>query len=95
MAEAMVGGGIGWNGSGPDVSGNYAALAALSAAGDLNAMADHLDLLLFAGRMSAELRQAVIDAVVGVRGVDAASHQYRARIAAFIALSSPEYAVQI
>ena len=40
------------------------------------------------------LRQAVLDAVGGVSGSDAASHLNRARVAVFLALASPEYLVQ-
>lgn len=57
-------------------------------------MLDHLNLLLFAGRMSPTLRQSILDAVGGVGGSDSASHLYRARVAAFIALASPEYITQ-
>jgi hypothetical protein len=58
----------------------------------MTALLDQLSLLLFAGRMSAELRQVVMDGVGGVAGTDAASHLNRARVAVFLALASPEYA---
>ncbi len=93
-AEALSGNGLGWTGTANDVSSNYSTLAGLSAAGNLAGMLDHLNLLLFAGRMSPTLRQSILDAVGGVGGSDSASHLYRARVAAFIALASPEYITQ-
>ena len=42
----------------------------------------------------APLRTDLLDAIGGVGGSDAASHLNRARVAVFIALSSPEYLVQ-
>jgi uncharacterized protein (DUF1800 family) len=94
LAQAMSGDGLGWTGSKRDVSANMAAAAALAAAGNLAGLADHLNLLLFAGRMSGELRQAIYDAVQGVGGSDSASHTYRARVALFLALASNEFQVQ-
>ena len=94
MAEAMSGAGLGWTGSSQDVASNYSALAVLSAAGQVQGMVDEINLLLFAGRMSSALRQAILDAVAGVGGTDSASHTYRARVAVFMALAAPEYLVQ-
>ncbi len=94
MAEAMSGAGLGWTGSSQDVASNYAALASLSASGHVLGMVDQVNLLLFAGRMSATLRLAILDAVSGVGGTDSASHTYRARVAVFMALAAPEYLVQ-
>ncbi len=93
-AEAMSGSGLGWTGSAPDVSCNYAALAALSAAGNPAGLLERINLLLFAGRMSPALRQALLDAIGGVSGSDSASHVYRARVAVFVALASPEFIAQ-
>ena len=92
--EAMSGSGLGWTGSANDVSCNYAALAALSAAGNTAGLLERINLLLFAGRMSPALRQALLDAMGGVSGSDSASHVYRARVAVFVALASPEFIVQ-
>lgn len=94
-AEEMVGKGLGRSGS-PynDVSSEYTTLAGLSAKGDLQAMLDHLNVFLCGGRMSSTLRQAVLDAIGGVGGSDAASHLNRARVAAFVALASPEFIIQ-
>ena len=84
---------MGWTGSTNDVSCNYAALAALSAAGNTAGLLERINLLLFAGRMSPALRQALLDAIGGVGGSDSASHVYRARVAVFVALASPEFIV--
>jgi uncharacterized protein (DUF1800 family) len=93
-AEALSGNGLGWTGTTNDVSSNYSTLAGLSATGNLAGMLDHLNLLMFAGRMSATLRQSILDAIGGVGGSDSASHGYRARVAVFIALASPEFITQ-
>jgi hypothetical protein len=66
----------------------------LVSTGNVSALIEHLNLLLFAGTMSAELKFDILDAVSGVAGSDANSHAYRARIALFMALASPEYLVQ-
>jgi uncharacterized protein (DUF1800 family) len=91
-AQAMAGTGLGWNGSASDVRSLYTVQAELVAAGNMTALLDQLSLLLYAGRMSSDLRQAILDGVGGVNGVDAASHLNRARVAVFLALASPEYA---
>jgi uncharacterized protein (DUF1800 family) len=91
-AQVMAGSGLGWNGSISDVSSLYTAQAELVAAGNMTALLDQLSLLLYAGRMSTDLRQAILDGVGGVAGIDAASHLNRARVAVFLALASPEYA---
>jgi uncharacterized protein (DUF1800 family) len=91
-AQAMAGSGLGWNGSASDVRSLYTAQAELVATGNITALLDQLSLLLYAGRMSGELRQAILDGVGGVNGTDAASHLNRARVAVFLALASPEYA---
>ena len=55
---------------------------------------ERLNLLLYAGAMSASLKQDLLDAVTSVPGIDAASHTNRAKVALFLALASPEYLVQ-
>ena len=92
--EAMVGWGLGWNGNSTDVSATLAAQAQLAAAGNLEALVQNLDVLLFAGRMSPALRQDLLDAIAGVGGTDANSHTQRARIAVYVAMSSPEFLAQ-
>ena len=93
-AESMAGTGLGWNGTGNDVSADYAALAQWVATGNLSMVIDHLNVLLLGGRMSAGLRQAIQDAVGSVVGSGATSDLYRARAAVFMTLASPEYLVQ-
>ena len=67
------------------VFGNYVARNFVpERTGDVNALIEHLNLMLFAGTMSAELKFDILDAVSGVTGSDANSHSYRARIALFI-----------
>ena len=93
-AQQMVTGGIGWTGSANDVSSVYPALSALAAAGDLDGMLAHLDLLLFAGRMPASVRSDIAEGVAGVTGQTAANHRDRARVAVLMAMTAPEYLVQ-
>ncbi|MFM2346445.1 MAG: hypothetical protein RL654_1198 [Pseudomonadota bacterium] len=94
LALRMSGAGLGWTGSGSDVSARYDALAELAGRGDLDGVVDQLDLRLFAGGMSAGLRQTLIDTMADVRGHDATSHQNRVRAAVLFALASPEYLIQ-
>jgi uncharacterized protein (DUF1800 family) len=94
LARNMAGSGIGWNGSAQDLASAMATPISLVSTGNVNALIEHLNLLLFAGTMSAELKFDILDAVGGVAGSDANSHAYRARIALFMALASPEYLVQ-
>ncbi|MFN3303059.1 MAG: DUF1800 family protein, partial [Roseateles sp.] len=94
LAQRMAGGGLGWTGSQRDVSAQLQPLADMVAAGQLAAVVDRLNLLLYAGRMSADLKQDLMDAMISVSGVDATSHLNRARVALFVALASPEYLVQ-
>ncbi len=93
-AQEMSGSGVGWNGTGVDVSSSYASLAALAAQGNVRGMVQHLNLLLFAGTMSTSLQQHLVDGIVGVNGADSGSHNNRARVAVLLALASPEYLVQ-
>lgn len=93
-AEAMAGGGIGWNGTGADVVVDYSPLVAKLNSGNANQLVQELNLRLFAGRMSPALQAAVAHAMGGVGGSDAASQLNRARIAVFVAMSSPEFTVQ-
>jgi hypothetical protein len=90
----MAGGGIGWNGTGADVVVDYSPLVAKLNSGNANQLVQELNLRLFAGRMSPALQAAVAHAMGGVGGSDAASQLNRARIAVFVAMSSPEFTVQ-
>ncbi len=94
MAETMTGYGLGWTGSNSDVRASLTVPATLAASGNIDAMVQHFNGLLFAGRMSRALQLDLLDAVAGINGTDAASHLDRARVALYIALSSPEYLVQ-
>ncbi|MEF7612935.1 DUF1800 family protein [Aquincola sp. MAHUQ-54] len=94
LALSMSWDGLGWTGAGRDIVPDVAPLAALARAGNVGGLVDRLDLLLFAGRMSAGLRQAVVDTVLGVGGTTEESHLHRARAALLVALASNEFQVQ-
>lgn len=94
LVEAMFGWGLGWTGSTSDVTTPMTAQVALVSKGNLEMLVQNLNLLLFAGTMSPALRQDVLDAVGGVDGTDAESRLNRARIAAYVAMSSPEFLAQ-
>lgn len=89
--EALFGWGLGWNGSAVDVTVPMATQTALVQAGNLEGLVQDLNLMLLAGRMSAALRQDVLDAVGSVSGSDAKSHEWRARVAAFVVMTAPEF----
>jgi hypothetical protein len=93
-AQAMASSGVGWTGTARDVVANLQPLADLAAAGRLDSLTEHLNLLLFAGRMSNSLKQELLEAMTTVGGNDTASHMNRARVAVFLALATPEYLVQ-
>lgn len=92
--DALVGAGLGWTGSTTDVSTQLSALVDLATRGDGQGLLEHLNLLLFAGRMSPELRQDILDAVGGVGLATSTSQLNRARVALLLALASPEYLAQ-
>jgi uncharacterized protein (DUF1800 family) len=94
LARNMAGSGIGWTVNTPELASPMSTPISLVSTGDVSALIEHLNLMLFAGTMSAELKFDILDAVSGVAGNDANSHNYRARIALFMALASPEYLVQ-
>jgi hypothetical protein len=89
QVEAMVGWGMGWNGSSTDVS---ATLAFTGTAGRQRqcrgAGAEPGRAAVCRPHVTA-LRQDLLDAVAGVGGTDANSHLHRARIAVYVAMSSP------
>ena len=86
-------GGVGWSEDAFDVSTRYPALVSL-AAGGIEPVLQHLDLLLYAGRMPAEVRTDIVEAVASVTGTDAESQVNRARVAVLMALTHPDYLVQ-
>lgn len=94
LAETMAGNGLGWYGGGRDVSTALTPQFTLAKAGNLDALVQNLNLLLFAGQMSRALQLDILEALAGVTGSDDVSHRRRARVALYIALSSPEYLVQ-
>jgi len=94
MAMAMTTSGLGWTPTGKDVSTSLDTLVGFAAASDVDGLIERLNLLLFAGRMSASLRQDMLDAVTAVTGIYPTANLNRARVALFLALASPEYLVQ-
>jgi uncharacterized protein (DUF1800 family) len=94
MAMSMSENGLGSTGTTRDVSSSLAPQVALASAGNVDGLIQNINLMLFAGAMSGELQANLLDAVTGVSGNSADSHLNRARIALFLALSSPEYMVQ-
>ncbi|MBP6903538.1 MAG: DUF1800 family protein [Burkholderiaceae bacterium] len=99
LAEMMAGTGMGWNDAtkSMDVSVNHATLGALTQSGNLGALVDHLDLMLLGGRMSANLRQAILDAAGAASGSSTDASVIlanRARAAVFLTLASPEFVTQ-
>ncbi|PTT89245.1 hypothetical protein DBR42_08250 [Pelomonas sp. HMWF004] len=94
LAQRMASTGVGSTGTQFDVVASLQPLADMVAAGRLDALIDHLNLLLYAGRMSTSLRQDLMEAMLNVGGTDAEAHLNRARVAVFLALASPEYMVQ-
>jgi len=93
--ESMIGWGLGWNGTGPDVTATLAFEATLAANGP-GPLLDHMNTTLFAGRMTDGLRRAILNAVAATATSSAAADRdrARARVALFLALASPEYLVQ-
>ena len=68
LADNMAGNGLGWTGTTTDVTANLNTLIQRSTLGDIDGILQHLNLVLFAGRMPAALRQDILDAVTGVSG---------------------------
>lgn len=91
---SMTGGGLGWANNQRDVMSTYDTLASFSASGDIDGFMVWLNRYLFAGQMSDSLRRRILDAITGVPGTTPLAHQSRARVAAFVALTSPEYLIQ-
>jgi hypothetical protein len=95
VVESMAGGGLGWASSGVrEVQADYSALSRRLMVGDVAGLLDDIDHWLFGSTMSAELRQLMVEAMSTVGGNNEASQLNRARMAVFIAMSSPEYLVQ-
>jgi len=92
-AEDMVTRGLGWDGSGPDITATLAFETTLAASGP-GPLLDYLNTTLLAGRMSDSLRRAIVNAVAAVPASSTTRDRDRARVALFLALASPEYLVQ-
>jgi uncharacterized protein (DUF1800 family) len=91
--EVMLREGLGWFGTVRDVTLPLTAEMSLVANAP-EALINHLDVLLFAGKMSPGLRKNVMDAMLGVNEALPYCYQARARVAIYIAMTSPEYLVQ-
>jgi len=91
-AETLITWGLGVNGAAPEITATLEFEATLAASGP-GPMMDHLNTLLFAGRMSERLRRTIVNAVAAVPATTT-SDRNRARVALFLALASPEYLVQ-
>ena len=91
--ELMLVEGLGWYQSARDVSVPMTAEGAMLGSSPM-ALTEHLNLLLFAGEMSPALRKNIIDAMVGVDDGVGSRDVARARVAVYIAMTSPEYLVQ-
>ncbi len=91
--ELMFREGLGWHGSARDVTFSMTDdAAALGQSPEI--LLRRLELLLFSGRMPAELRKDVMDAMQGVAEGPQNRDRSRAKVAALIALTSPEYLIQ-
>jgi uncharacterized protein (DUF1800 family) len=93
LMERMLNEGLGWSGSVRDISTRLTTETSLVASSP-SSLLDHLNLLLFAGQMSSELRRNILDAMAGVDRSASNRDIARARIAIYLAMSSPEYLVQ-
>jgi uncharacterized protein (DUF1800 family) len=94
LADAMGTGGLGWVNNAPEMPGNYSALQVTLVNGGVSALIDEIDLLLLGGRMSADLRKNLTDAVVSVEDGSASGLPNRVRLAIFLTLASPEFRIQ-
>ncbi|RZI85845.1 MAG: DUF1800 family protein [Rubrivivax sp.] len=94
FAYRMASTGLGRAESQTDVTVQLQPLADLLVTGQVDAVIDRLNLLLYAGRMSSSLKQDLMESMLSVGGVTPASYLNRARVAVFVALASPEYLVQ-
>jgi hypothetical protein len=57
-------------------------------------MVEQINLLLFAGAMSADLKRDMLDAVASIEGRGDTQNLNRVQMAVFMALAAPEYLVQ-
>lgn len=94
LADAMGSGGLGWVDTVPEIPGNYSYLLNALANGGVSGLLDEIDVLLLGGRMSATLRNLLIEAVVSVEDGSPRSYPDRVRLAVFLTLASPEFRIQ-
>jgi len=94
LADAMGTGGLGWLDNTPEIPGDYSHLLNTLANGGVSSLLDEIDVLLLGGRMSAELRRLLTDAVVSVEDANTRSYPDRVRLAVFLTLASPEFRIQ-
>jgi hypothetical protein len=91
--EVMVGQGLGWDRGGLDITVKHQSEAAQLAVAPM-ALIAQLDLLLFAGQMSFDMKRELMNAMQGVPEWMDSRNFLRSRVATFVAMSSPEYLVQ-
>lgn len=91
--ELLLREGLGWHGTARDITLDMDAEAEVLGRSP-EALLRHLELLLYSGRMPAELRKDIMDAMQGVPEGPARRNQARARVAALVALAAPEYLIQ-
>ena len=60
----------------------------------VSGLLDEIDVLLLGGRMSADLRRILTEAVVGIEDASTRGDPDRVRLAVFLTLASPEFRIQ-
>jgi uncharacterized protein (DUF1800 family) len=91
--ELMLREGLGWYGNLRDVTVSLTTESAMVTSSPAS-LISHLDLVLFSGTMSSNLKRSIMDAMQGVDMASPNRDQVRARVALFVAMASPEYLVQ-
>lgn len=94
LAESMAGSGLGWTGTARDVAATLTSQINIATSSQVGDLIENLNLLLFAGAMSAELKSNIVEALAGVAGNSTSSNENRVRLALQICLASPEYLIQ-
>ncbi|WP_442775233.1 DUF1800 family protein [Sphaerotilus montanus] len=94
LAGAMGAGGLGWVDNAPEVPGNHSHLLNVLTNAGVSGLLDEIDVLLLGGRMSADLRRILTEAVVGIEDASTRGDPDRVRLAVFLTLASPEFRIQ-
>jgi uncharacterized protein (DUF1800 family) len=94
LADVMGTGGLGWINNAPEIPGDTTYLRTALVRGGVSTLIDEIDLLLLGGRMSAELRKTLTEAVVSVEDGSSRGHADRVNLAVFLTLASPEFRIQ-